>query len=226
MKIIVGLGNPGEKYKLTRHNVGFMVVDAIAKEYSQSSWIKKFNGIYCKCAYKNQSFLVLKPQTFMNCSGKSIGSIASFYKLDLSDLIVIHDDLDLEFTQTKIKMSGGHAGHNGLKSINQAIGTQYVRIRIGIGRPDNKSQVNSYVLSNFTRSQNFQIEAYTSFVVSNIGLLLNKNFDFFLDQVKQISTSQKNSDGKKIKVDKTKTLTESTEPKSQNLNFLQFLFKK
>ena len=183
MKIIVGLGNPGEKYKLTRHNIGFSVVDALAEKYSQSKWLKKFNGLYCKCWSKNQTFLILKPETFMNNSGLSVGAITTFYKLESSKIIVIHDDLDLGVGQIKVKVSGGHAGHNGLKSIHQAIGDQYTRIRIGIGRPKEKTQVSSYVLSNFTSSENVQMDYYKKSFISGVNAILHDDYKNFISAI-------------------------------------------
>ncbi len=180
MKIIVGLGNPGGKFKLNRHNIGFILAEEIAKKYSQSIWISKFNGSYCKCLFEDQKFLILKPETFMNNSGKSIKAITSFFKTKASDLIIIHDDLDINLGRIKIKFSGGHAGHNGLKSIHEVIGDQYTRIRIGIGRPNDRAQVSSYVLSNFSISEYNQLDYYKSSILSGIKELINDDFSSFL----------------------------------------------
>ena len=180
MKVFVGLGNPGEKYKHTRHNIGFAVVDEIAKKYSQTTWVKKFHGKFCQCWSEEKKFLLLKPETFMNHSGHSVAAIIAFYKLNINDLIVFHDDLDLKVGQIKIKHKGGHAGHNGIKSIHQAIGDQYTRVKIGVGHPGNKNEVSSYVLSNFTKSDNIAIEALTKSCTAGVNNLISENFTNFL----------------------------------------------
>lgn len=179
MKIIVGLGNPGEKYTLTRHNIGFTLADLLAEKYARTAWSEKFHGIYSKCFFENEKFFILKPTTFMNNSGISVKAITDFYKVKSSDVIIIHDDLDLQIGQVKVKLSGGHAGHNGLKSIHQAIGNEYTRIRIGIGRPIEKKQVSTFVLSNFTSEENSYLEYKKKAIVSNIAKLLSDDYDFF-----------------------------------------------
>ena len=179
MKVFVGLGNPGEKYKYNRHNIGFSVVDEIAAKYSQTTWVKKFHGKFCQCRSEGKKFLLLKPETFMNNSGISVTAILAFYKLSISDLIVLHDDLDLKVGQIKIKQKGGHAGHNGIRSIHQALGDQYTRIKIGIGHPGNKTEVSSYVLSDFTKSDNVQIDPFIRDCVSSINELISGNYSNF-----------------------------------------------
>ena len=180
MKLLVGLGNPGEKYRNTRHNIGFSVVDKIAEKYSQTTWVKKFNGKSCQCRSEGNKFILLKPETFMNNSGQSVIAIITFYKLNLSDLIVLHDDLDLGVGQIKIKHKGGHAGHNGIRSIHQAIGDQYTRIRIGIGHPGNRTDVSSYVLSDFNKSDKAQMDSFMKDCVTNINELISDNYTNFL----------------------------------------------
>jgi PTH1 family peptidyl-tRNA hydrolase len=150
MHLIVGLGNPGERYRLTRHNIGFLVLDRLIEKLSPNP-IKKstFKGDL----FKSGDILLLKPATFMNLSGESVAAVKNFYKIDPSHIIVIHDDLDLALGALRIKKGGGHGGHNGLKSIDAHIGKEYVRIRFGIGRPTQKEEVVSYVLSNFTQKE-------------------------------------------------------------------------
>tara|TARA_Y200000002_G_scaffold179981_1_gene148534 strand:+ start:855 stop:1553 length:699 start_codon:yes stop_codon:yes gene_type:complete len=230
MKIIIGLGNPGEKYKHTRHNAGFAIADALAQKYSKTSWIKKFSGLYCKCSWKDQNFLILKPETFMNNSGQSVRSIASFYKLNPSKIIIIHDDLDLKIGQIKVKFSGGHGGHNGLKSIHQAIGDQYVRLRIGIGRPNEKNQISSYVLSNFNVSENDLMETHKKTFQIGIGELLNHNFGNFMGLInnrisKDLKLPRKQNSKPFIEPVSSKPLENETPDKS-TFNFLQNLLKK
>lgn len=150
MHLIVGLGNPGERYRLTRHNIGFLVLDRLIDQLSPTSINKSaFKGEL----YKSKDLLLLKPMTFMNASGLSVAAVKNFYKISTQNVIVIHDDLDLALGALRIKRGGGHGGHNGLKSIDEHIGKEYLRVRFGIGRPPSKSEVVSYVLSNFTQKE-------------------------------------------------------------------------
>ncbi|BCD67539.1 aminoacyl-tRNA hydrolase [Nitratiruptor sp. YY09-18] len=150
MFLIVGLGNPGKKYEKNRHNVGFMVVDILIDRLSPQSISKQtFKGEL----FKAGEILLLKPATYMNLSGESVQAVKNFYKIDLDHTIVIHDDLDLGLGAIRIKKGGGHGGHNGLKSIDAAIGKEYIRIRFGIGRPERKEEVIHYVLSDFSSQE-------------------------------------------------------------------------
>ena len=147
MHLIVGLGNPGERYAKNRHNIGFMVVDRLIDRLRPTSISKAaFKGEL----YKSADILLLKPQTFMNLSGQSVVAVKNFYKIDNDNIIVIHDDLDLGLGALRFKRGGSSGGHNGLKSLDQYIGSDYVRVRFGIGRPANKEEVVKYVLSDFT----------------------------------------------------------------------------
>lgn len=150
MYLIVGLGNIGEKYQLTRHNVGFMVIDEITKNLSTSNIQKSnFHSTLEKSGYD----LYSKPTTFMNNSGMAVHAIKEYYKLGIEDIIVIHDDIDLPFGTVKFKIGGGHGGHNGLKSIDSHIGKEYIRVRIGVGKPKDKADVANYVLDNFSKEE-------------------------------------------------------------------------
>jgi PTH1 family peptidyl-tRNA hydrolase len=152
MKIIVGLGNPGDKYVMTRHNVGFMVVDTIV--YAQGVvFKKKFQALWAETIIKGETVFLIKPQTFMNLSGDSLVQFLSFYKWKIEDLIVCHDELDLKFNDIRVKEGGGLAGHNGLKSIASHIGQNFKRLRIGIGRPHHQQDVASYVLTSFSKEE-------------------------------------------------------------------------
>ena len=179
MKILVGLGNPGEKYKFNRHNVGFLVVDKIAEDFAVSAWKKGFKGLMCECHTKNEKFLLFKPETFMNNSGFAVMAITQFYKLTSDDIIVFQDDLDLKFGQIKIKRCGGHAGHNGIRSIHNFIGEEYTRVRIGIGHPKEKNKVSSYVLSNFCSPEAEELQQILEGCKDNISYLLINDITTF-----------------------------------------------
>ena len=158
MLLIVGLGNPGADYKNHRHNVGFMAVDAIARANGFSSWSRKFQGEISEGKLGTDKVLLLKPLTFMNVSGQSVAAAANFYKLNEADIIVIHDELDLDPGRCKVKTGGGHGGHNGLKSIDAHLGKNYKRLRIGIGHPGHKDRVNPYVLGDFSKAEHIWLE--------------------------------------------------------------------
>ncbi|MDD7970334.1 aminoacyl-tRNA hydrolase [Roseinatronobacter alkalisoli] len=152
MKLFVGLGNPGAKYAANRHNIGFMAVDRIAAEHGFSPWRSKFQAEVSEGKLGAEKLVLLKPGTFMNLSGQSVGEAMRFYKLDLSDLVVFHDELDLAPGKMRLKQGGGHAGHNGLRSIHAHLGADYARVRLGIGHPGHKDRVSAYVLSDFAKS--------------------------------------------------------------------------
>ncbi|TCL08760.1 peptidyl-tRNA hydrolase [Shimia isoporae] len=149
MKLFVGLGNPGNKYAGNRHNIGFMAVDRIAKDHGFAPWKGKFQGALTEGRLGTEKVLLLKPETFMNLSGQSVGEAMRFYKLEAEDVVVFHDELDLAPGKLKYKKGGGHAGHNGLRSMHQHIGETYGRVRMGIGHPGRKDLVSHYVLHDF-----------------------------------------------------------------------------
>jgi PTH1 family peptidyl-tRNA hydrolase len=152
-KLIVGLGNPGSKYQWTRHNAGFMVLDRFCQGAGIAVTRKNFSGLYGEGPYQGERLLLLKPQIFMNLSGRSVAQALNFHKLSIQDLIVIHDDLDIPYGRAKVKEGGGHAGHNGLRSLLQELGSgEFLRVRIGISRPLHEDAAD-YVLSNFTREE-------------------------------------------------------------------------
>jgi len=174
MHLIVGLGNIGEQYQLTRHNVGFLVIDEITKNL-QSSNINKsnFKADVLKSGYN----LYVKPTTYMNNSGQAVVAIKDYYKIDMEDIIVIHDDLDLPFGTVKFKVGGGHGGHNGLRSLDSHIGKDYIRVRIGIGKPEDKSQVANYVLSNFSKEELNKLEGIITHTIKAIEALKSEEID-------------------------------------------------
>lgn len=153
MQLWVGLGNPGAQYALNRHNVGFMAVDAIAEVHGFEPWKKQFRGWTSLGRLGAERVLLLKPATFMNDSGVSVGEALRFYKLGLDALTVFHDELDLAPWRIKVKTGGGAAGHNGLRSLDQHVGQDYRRIRLGIGHPGHKDRVLGYVLGNYPRAE-------------------------------------------------------------------------
>ena len=167
MKLIVGLGNPGKEYESTRHNIGFMVIDELLRrENAQEVNKSSFKGN----VYKTQKAIYLKPLTYMNLSGKSISKVKNFYKT--SQTIVIHDDLDLPFGTLRFKLGGGHGGHNGLKSTDGAITKNYIRVRMGIGRPENKGEVSSFVLSSFSKDEQACLDEWISAAADAIEEIL------------------------------------------------------
>jgi len=152
MKLLIGLGNPGARYAANRHNIGFRAVDAIAGHYGLGPWKRRFQGEAAEGRIGSDKVLLLKPMTFMNESGRAAGEAMRFFKLTPSDLIVFHDELDLAPGRVKVKQGGGHAGHNGLKSITAHCGADFWRVRIGIGHPGDKAKVSPYVLGDFAKA--------------------------------------------------------------------------
>ncbi len=152
MKLFVGLGNPGAKYAGNRHNIGFMAVDRIAADHGFSPWRKGFQGLVSEGRLGTEKVALLKPETFMNLSGQSVQAAVAFWKLPLGDLTVFHDELDLAPGKLRLKQGGGHAGHNGLRSIHAHLGDDYARVRLGIGHPGHKDAVAAYVLHDFSKA--------------------------------------------------------------------------
>lgn len=151
MKLVVGLGNPGTKYARNRHNVGFMAVDQLARQFSFPELKEKFNGVWAKGSIAGEDVALLEPMTFMNESGRSVQAAVAFLKVPVKDIVVLHDELDIPFADVRLKVGGGHAGHNGLRSIISVIGAEFARVRIGIGRPPAgfRGEVADFVLQNF-----------------------------------------------------------------------------
>ncbi len=152
MKIFVGLGNPGAKYAQNRHNIGFMAVDRIAEDHGFAPWRAKFQALVSEGHLGREKVVLIKPQTFMNLSGQAVGEAMRFHKLTPDDVTVFHDELDLAPAKLRCKTGGGHAGHNGLRSIHAHIGETYHRVRLGIGHPGHKDRVAGYVLSDFAKA--------------------------------------------------------------------------
>lgn len=158
MRIFVGLGNPGRQYDHHRHNIGFMAIDAIAEAYGAAPFRSKFNAHVSEVRLGGGKVILLKPQTFMNLSGQAVGEAVRFHKLAPGEVVVFHDELDLAPGKVRLKAGGGHAGHNGLRSIHAHLGPDYHRVRLGIGHPGHKDRVSGYVLSDFAKAEQDWLE--------------------------------------------------------------------
>jgi len=173
MLVLVGLGNPETKHSLNRHNVGFMTIDRIVQEYNLGPYKNKFQSQIITKKINNKPIILTKPQTFMNLSGQSVSNIINFYKLKTENIIVLHDDLDLNIGNIKTKIGGSSGGHNGLKSIDSHIGQNYRRLRIGIGHPGDKNLVNNYVLGNFSKQESNIINELINNITIKLDLIIN-----------------------------------------------------
>jgi peptidyl-tRNA hydrolase, PTH1 family len=171
MLLLVGLGNPGERYVGNRHNIGFMTLQAIAKRHGIGPWRRRFQGVACEGPIAGERALLLLPGTFMNDSGRAVAEAVNFYKLPLDAVTVFHDEIDLPPAKVRVKTGGGIAGHNGLRSISEHIGNDYRRVRIGVGHPGNKDMVQHYVLNDFAKSEQGWVEALLDIMADNADLL-------------------------------------------------------
>jgi PTH1 family peptidyl-tRNA hydrolase len=179
----VGLGNPGQQYVFNRHNVGFMVADAIAEIHGFGPVQKKFQGWLQEGRIGSDKILLLKPATFMNESGRAVGEAMRFYKLELAALTVFHDELDLAPFKVKVKQGGGHAGHNGLRSIDQHLGADFRRVRLGIGHPGHKDRVSGYVLGNYAKAEMDPLADMLGAVAAEAGRLASSDDTRFMNDV-------------------------------------------
>jgi PTH1 family peptidyl-tRNA hydrolase len=169
--LFVGLGNPGGAYVHHRHNVGFMVVEAIARRHGFAAWRRRFQGVAAEGSLGSNRVLLLLPGTYMNDSGRAVVEAAHFYKLGLGDIVVFHDELDLPPGKVRVKVGGGTAGHNGLRSVSAHVGNDYRRVRIGIGHPGVKELVHPYVLSDFAKAERPWVAALCDIISDNAELL-------------------------------------------------------
>ncbi len=183
MKLIVGLGNPGDKYARNRHNVGFMAVDHVHEFHNFGPWRKRFSGLVAEGRLGRDKCLLLKPETWMNESGRAVGEALRFYKLEADDVIVLHDEIDLPPGRLKAKCGGGNAGHNGLRSLSAHIGNDYHRIRIGVGRPAQKSQVSGYVLRDFAKADAQWLEPLLEAIARKMDVFTQKGAPDFLKEM-------------------------------------------
>ncbi|UFZ03599.1 aminoacyl-tRNA hydrolase [Bradyrhizobium ontarionense] len=183
MLLLVGLGNPGAKYARNRHNIGFMAVDEIARRHGFSPWRRRFQGETSEGTLDSERVILLKPETFMNESGRSVQAAASFFKLGVGDVTVFQDELELPPCKLRVKVGGGIAGHNGLRSISAHIGNEYRRVRLGIGHPGVKELVHGHVLSDFAKADMPWVEALCDAVADNAGLLIGRRDSTFANKV-------------------------------------------
>jgi PTH1 family peptidyl-tRNA hydrolase len=183
MKLFVGLGNPEQKHAFNRHNVGFMAVDAIAAAHGFADWRKRFEGHVAEGKLGQEQVLLLKPQTFMNASGRSVGEAMRFYKLKPGNVVVFHDELDLAPGKIRVKTGGGLAGHKGLRSTTSHIGSDFVRVRIGIGHPGRADRVKGYVLHNFAKPDSTWLEPLLGAIVAEAPLLAEGAIEKFQSRV-------------------------------------------
>ena len=182
MKLIVGLGNPGDKYAGNRHNIGFMAVDEIARGYSFGPWKKRFQGLAAEGQIGTEKCILLKPATYMNESGRAAGEATRFYKLTPADVIAIHDELDLKAGTVRVKTGGGNAGHNGLKSLSAYIGNDYKRVRLGIGHPGDKALVVNYVLQDFAKADKEWLVPFLDGIARGMDRLVEGSEAAFLSE--------------------------------------------
>jgi PTH1 family peptidyl-tRNA hydrolase len=194
MRLLVGLGNPGSRYARNRHNIGFIAADVIARRHGVAAFRNRFKGELAEVPIAGERVLLLKPQTFMNASGESVGEAARFFKILPADIIVIHDEIDLRPGKLRVKRGGGNAGHNGLRSIDAFLGPDYWRVRIGVGHPGVKELVQPYVLQNFTGEElTGWVAPLLDAVAETIPLLVSGAPDAFMSEVARRFTAPDDS---------------------------------
>jgi peptidyl-tRNA hydrolase, PTH1 family len=183
MLLLVGLGNPGARYVGNRHNIGFMTLEAIAKRHGLGPWRRRFAGVACEGPIDRERVLLLLPGTFMNESGRAVAEATQFYKLAVGDITVFHDEIELPPGKVRVKVGGGIAGHNGLRSISAQVGNDYRRVRIGVGHPGAKELVHNYVLGDFAKSERGWVEALIDILADNVEFLLRGQDASFQNKV-------------------------------------------
>lgn len=183
MLIVAGLGNPGAQYENNRHNVGFMAADAIARRHSFSPWRKKFKAEIAEGEIAGVKVLLMKPQTFMNLSGDSVGEAMRFYKAEVGDIVALYDELDLPLGKLRVKTGGGAGGHNGIRSIDSHCGNAYRRVRIGIGHPGDKARVQAHVLGDFAKADAIWLEPMLDAIAEHFPLLVKGDDSTFMNRL-------------------------------------------
>jgi peptidyl-tRNA hydrolase, PTH1 family len=171
VRLLVGLGNPGTRYAGNRHNIGFMAVEAIGRRHGLGPWRRRFQGVACEGVIGGERVLLLLPGTYMNESGRAVAEATNFYKLSIGDIVVFHDELDLPAAKLRVKVGGGNAGHNGLRSISAHVGNDYRRVRLGIGHPGAKELVLPYVLDDFAKADRPWVDALCDAIADNAELI-------------------------------------------------------
>ena len=185
MLLLVGLGNPNQNNANNRHNVGFLIIDAINEKFKLSKQKPKFKGLLTTGKINEQKVFAIKPLTFMNRSGICIKELIEYFKIEVKDVFVFHDDMDIDIGKIKVKFGGSNAGHNGIDSIDKNIGKNYSRIRIGIGRPKNNSNSADHVLDNFSIDEKGNVQEVTKNIIDSISILINKDLDLFSSKINQ-----------------------------------------
>ena len=183
MLLLVGLGNPGPASSNNRHNIGFKIIDAINSEFKLTKQKPKFKGLLTTGNIDSKKVYAIKPLTFMNNSGTAVKELVDYFKIDAKDVIVFHDDMDIDFGKIKAKFGGSSAGHNGIESIDKFIGKDYSRVRIGIGKPKEKIEISDYVLQNFDEDETVSIEKISKNIIDHISILVEKKLDLFSSSV-------------------------------------------
>ena len=183
MILLVGLGNPTPDSNDNRHNIGFKIIDEINQKFGLSKQKPKFKGLLTTGNISNKKVYAIKPLTFMNNSGICIRELIEYFKINVEDVIVFHDDLDIDFTKIKAKFGGSSAGHNGIASIDKFIGKEYSRVRVGIGKPDSKIEVSDFVLTNFTDEEKVKLEKVIQNIIEFMPILMDKKLDLFSSTV-------------------------------------------
>jgi PTH1 family peptidyl-tRNA hydrolase len=183
MRLFVGLGNPGTKYQGNRHNIGFLVVDDIARRHGFAPWRRRFQGETSEGTLDGERVILLKPSTYMNESGRAVSEAANFFKIGIGDIVVFHDEIELPPAKVRVKVGGGIAGHNGLRSISAHVGNDYRRVRLGVGHPGVKELVHIHVLNDFAKAERPWVEALCDAVTDNAALLVSDKDSSFQNKV-------------------------------------------
>jgi len=205
MLLLVGLGNPGPGYANNRHNIGFMAIDAIAGRYSFGPFRKKFRGLVAEGVIDGVKVLALKPETFMNESGQAVAQACNFYKIPPEKIVILHDEIDLAAAKVRVKRGGGHAGHNGLRSIHGHVGPDYGRVRLGVGHPGDKDMVSGHVLKDFSKADSEWVDKVLDAIATHAGLLAAGRDSDFMSRVAADINPPRNNKPEKDPINKTDT---------------------
>ncbi len=218
MLLLVGLGNPGQRYANNRHNIGFMAVDEIVRRHSFGPWRSKFQGQLSEGRIGHEKVLILKPETFMNESGRAVGEAIRFYKLTPEQVFVVYDEIDLVPGKIKVKKGGGAGGHNGLRSIDSHIGQDYWRVRLGVGHPGDKNLVHGHVLGDFSKADTLWRDKLLGAVAAEFSLLLAGESGSFMSRVAQVMTPPRPKPPKPPKPAAGSVPASNADPESDNNN--------